>query len=138
MASPTVLTAAFAVLLLAADDPKKVPDTIQGDWTAVAATVNGVTEKAADGGRLVFSFTDKEIRINDNGREEKGTYRLNIAKKPITIDIATDKAKEILGIVEVDGDQLRLCFAPPGLGVGRPASFDAKDCVAITFKRDKK
>jgi uncharacterized protein (TIGR03067 family) len=58
----------------------------------------------------------------------KGTLKLDATKNPKTIDALPDgpagKMGPILGIYEIDGDTLKLCFAAPGME--RPKDFTCK------------
>ena len=134
----------FAVigLMLAADDPKKVPDTIKGTWKAVEFAFDGKTEKAKEDREVKFVITGDKLTVTENNKDAEATYKLDTAKTPITIDITIEKDKlEIKGIVEVDGDSMKLCLALPGGGADRPADFAAKkdsQHVCTTFKREKK
>ena len=74
-------------------------------------------------------------------RAEDVSYSVDLTKKPATIDMRPEKGPKellILGIVEVNGDTMKFCFAKDGLG--RPTEFKAdaeKGVMMITLKRVK-
>lgn len=59
----------------------------------------------------------------------EGTLKIDPTKKPKTIDVTErskveGKPKVFLGIYELDGDKLKVCFAPPGKE--RPTEFSSE------------
>jgi uncharacterized protein (TIGR03067 family) len=125
----------LAVAALAAPADAKPDDVsaadlakMQGDWMVVSMKASG-TEVPDDEAQALFR-TVKENRYSV-ARYSKvvgsGTFKIDAAKMPRTIDSQPDKSpdgKPILGIYEFDGDKLRVCNALPGKP--RPTTFDAK------------
>ena len=111
----------IGVLLVAADNPKDDKkaktdlDKFQGSWLGVEITYNG--DQASKEGAEKVKFTikgDKWTVEQPDGIELQGTLKLDEKKKPKELDATTDDGKTILGIYEVDGDKLKLCYAEPG------------------------
>jgi uncharacterized protein (TIGR03067 family) len=83
-----------------------------------------------DGDKLTF------LRGTDTVSE--GTVKVDAAKTPATIDFVSGKTT-YLGIYELQGDTLRICFVE---GKARPKDVKgtkegAKSVVALTLKRTK-
>ena len=93
-------------------------------------------------GQVTFRFTEGKIQIIEAKREkpEDAAITVDLKKKPATIDIKPEKGpKEMLvkGIIEVNGDTMKLCFARAG---ERPTEFKgdaANGVMMITLKRAK-
>ena len=128
------------------DGMTKELKALAGTWRPVSAENNGYT--ATEG------YLDEDIWIRDaNGRwtmQRDGkpvvewiVRNIDLTKNPKTIDIevaaGTYKGVVYLGIYELDGDTLRICFALPDKPV-RPTEFSAArgSIRALTeFKREK-
>jgi uncharacterized protein (TIGR03067 family) len=73
---------------------------------------------------------------------DRGTYKADESKKPITIDIFPKEGeyagKKLLGIVEQMGDTMRACYDIQGKS--RPTAFETKagsGLVMVVYKRAK-
>lgn len=137
-------------MLLAGFGPRtaftKELKAVAGTWKPISAENNGYKASQEDlkgirwirgsdgkwamrrGGKTILVWTVKKI---------------DATKKPKTIDIevATGEHKGViyLGIYELDGDTLRICFALPDRPE-RPIKFSAGKgsvCALSEFKRDK-
>ena len=151
------IVAALAVLALpagmAAQTTKPVPPkpapakpaaskqaaALQGTW--IITSING--EAAAPGTpELTLTFKgDTYEQALDGKVNERGTVKLDTAKKPMTIDFAItegqDAGKTQLGIIEATGDSLRASFDQPNANK-RPADFEVREgTLAIIGKRKK-
>jgi uncharacterized protein (TIGR03067 family) len=99
-------------------------------------------------GAITIHFADGKLSVTDPGRKgkpEEVEYTADMTKKPATIDIkpraggpggAPDRL--VLGIIEVRGDTMRLCFGKDA--ADRPKEFKAdleKGVAVITLKRVK-
>ena len=99
----------------AGQDAKKVNASLQGTWAV--GTING---KSLDGGpSLLLSFEgDKYFQTMDGTVNERGWYKIDTSKKPMTIDLiiteGDDAGKTQLGVFEVTGDKLRANLNIPG------------------------
>jgi uncharacterized protein (TIGR03067 family) len=141
--TPLVLGLALAVAAPApktADEPP--PAKLEGEW--VVESMDGPKTDAEGTGAITARFADGKVAIKEPKREkaEVAAYTVDLTKKPATIDIRPDqgpKDQVILGIIEVKGDTLKLCFAHGGMG-DRPTEFKgdpAKGVMFITLKRVK-
>jgi uncharacterized protein (TIGR03067 family) len=135
-------------LLVAADSPKddaadKDLKKLEGSWVLASGEDNGkkVSEEALKNARLTIEGDRHTVQMGKTSY--RGTHKLDPAMKPKTIDITDTegpfKGKTVLGIYEVDGDEFKLCYAPPG--EDRPKDFSAKAGTGFRFhvwKREKK
>ncbi|MEO6811228.1 MAG: TIGR03067 domain-containing protein [Isosphaeraceae bacterium] len=102
-------------------------ELIQGPWKIVSITQDGTKEsdESVHGGRIEFSEDGYTVRANDQ-IVEQGSQSLDSSKQPKTIDFKITrgpaKGKTQPGIYQLEGDQLRVCFAHPG-GSDRPKQF---------------
>ncbi len=125
-----VLVAASPVV--AADTPedaaRKEYARFEGAWKIVSLEIEGkkLPEMFFKGSRLVLK--GPEFTYQEGGMTSKGTYRVDVSKKPKQIDITfsdgPEKDKTLLGIYELDGDTYRLCINPTGKD--RPTEFAGK------------
>jgi uncharacterized protein (TIGR03067 family) len=136
-------------LLLAAGAPskdelaKKDLDAMKGSWQAVGGEEDGkpVKEEDAKQFKLVLDG-DKYTFTIENMSKEEGTLKLDPGQKPKAVDVmittGTDKGKTQLGVYDIEGDTLKLCFVPPG--AERPRALAAKEgsmSSLFIFKRQK-
>lgn len=135
-----------AGLLLAADskdDIKKELDPLQGTWVAVSLERDGKALPEDQLKILTRTVKGDQYVITRSGETVgKGSFKVDPTKKPKTIDITRDEAKDgvILGIYELDGDKYKICYSAPG-SKERPKEFAAKEGSGNTlavWKRDKK
>jgi uncharacterized protein (TIGR03067 family) len=126
---------------------KKDPEAIQGTWKVVSLEDGGkeVPKDALDqaapklifkGDKYTFTAMDKTV--------EEGTFKLGAAKDLKTIDLAitegNDKGKTQVGIYQLSGDTLKVCFAVPG-DKDRPTTFASKAeprTLLVVLKKEKK
>lgn len=137
-------------LTLAAPGSKKPeeppPARLEGGW--VVESIEGPKNDTPPG-TVTMHFADGKISITDparNGRAEEAGYTADLTKKPATIDIRPKLAggpaggpdTAVLGILELKGDTLKICF---GRDMGtRPTEFKAdfeKGIMVIHLKRAK-
>jgi len=128
------LLLALALFLLkdgsahAKDANKKDLEKMQGDWAQVSFVVDGDKHPDDEAQALFRSMKDDKYTIYQFKKViGKGTFKLDAAKKPKTIDAITTvggRSLTLLGIYELDQDTLKLCFAPPGKP--RPTDFTSK------------
>lgn len=108
-------------LTLAAPAPKEAPKTapkLDGTWeiTDAEGPKEAKDELAKNSVRFVFAektLTVMMSRPDGKDRNEEATYEADFTKKPVTIDIMPTKGPKgeiVRGIIEIDGDKLKLCF----------------------------
>jgi uncharacterized protein (TIGR03067 family) len=146
---PMLVLCAAASLLIAADDKnndaaKKDVEQLQGEWVMESHEINGhkLDEDRAKEYRRTVKDNRFEVKLGDKTVIE-GTFALDPAKKPKTIDITLEngeqKGEKMLGIYELDGDTYKVCIGAPG--IDRPTEFvskpDSNHGLTI-WKRQKK
>lgn len=133
----------LAVILIAwparGDDPKADDKAAQGTWELTEAELGGMKLTLKD---VVLTLEDGKYTLKAESLD-KGTYTLNAAKKPKEVDIkGTDgpnKGKTILGIYQLDGDTMKVCYDLSGKGA-RPTEFKTAAGTQLflaTYKRKK-
>jgi uncharacterized protein (TIGR03067 family) len=122
------------------DDAKKmegewqVTDWVQGGTPLGAGALEGCTW-TVKGDKYTFVL---------GGNTEEGTFKLDPAKKPATIDLditaGNCKGNKQEGIYKIEGDTMTFCFNRPG-AAGRPGDFksteDGDTFIVATLKRKK-
>lgn len=135
-------------LVAGAPAPKETPKPelkLEGDW--VVERFEGPKETPP--GSVTVTFTADRILIKEPMRDkpEEAVYTADLKKKPATIDIRPGRAGGpggappvdiiVKGIVGMDGELLKLCFAREG---ERPTEFKGdleKGVILIILKRAK-
>jgi uncharacterized protein (TIGR03067 family) len=98
----------------------------QGTWTVESSTTGGMDLPAADLKAFILTF-EGDTHTLKRGDElvQVGTQKLDPSKSPKAIDMimtaGPNKGAVMLGIYEIDGDTLRVCFDPQGKK--RPTEF---------------
>src|SRR5207253_6260991 len=92
--------------------------------------------------RSIFSADGSAMVQREGKTIIKGNFKIDPTKKPkqseATYTEGELKGKTVLGIYEVDGDNMRICSALPGKD--RPTEFSSKEGsghALITYKREK-
>jgi uncharacterized protein (TIGR03067 family) len=110
----------------AGDAARKDRDQLQGTWEVVAAERDGKPLDRIKGGKLAISGQNFTIQTA-SGAELKGDYRLDPGKKPKAMDLThTEGAlrdKTWQAIYQLDGEELKICYAETGSGKDRPTEF---------------
>jgi RNA polymerase sigma factor (sigma-70 family) len=124
------------------DADQKDEDKIVCTWAIVSAERAGqkVPEELFKEDKWIFA-TDGEMTAEFNGKEHRGTYKLDPAKKPKEITITTNDGKTQPSIYKLDGDTLTICMGDEDLGTGRPTEFATKEgtkVILFVLKREKK
>jgi uncharacterized protein (TIGR03067 family) len=136
---PHALVLVGAALLLAADTPKedaarKELKKLQGTWTAVESQMEGLKDTKIHV-KLQWVFQGKELFVKSGDKRVKqGSVEVDPSRKPKTIDLLIEGKPVLLGIYELKGDTLTVCWA----GKERPKEFKAKgNTVVNILKREK-
>jgi uncharacterized protein (TIGR03067 family) len=114
---------------------------MQGKWKFTAHVMGDKAAPPEQLEKMTITFTgDKfSVRIGDKV-VQAGTNTLDPSKKPGHVDsmVLEGKGKggTMLGIFEMKGDKMKVCFDPEGKS--RPSSFIAKEGqFSATIQRDK-
>jgi uncharacterized protein (TIGR03067 family) len=110
-------------------------DRLQGAWVPVAVETNGVKFPDALLKSARFTIAGTSLTAQMGGQVEKATITVDPTKTPRTIDLlgteGMSKGKKQPGIYELNGDQLKLCFAKED-APDRPTSFTSLPGSFIT------
>jgi uncharacterized protein (TIGR03067 family) len=129
-----------AALVVGAPAPKETPKEtpkLEGDW--IVESFEG--PKDGPPGLITMRFTEGKISVIEGKREkpEEALYTADLKKK--TIDIRPQRGNKdvvVLGLIEVNGDTMKLCFTKEG--GERPKEFKgdaANGVMMINLKRVK-
>ena len=119
-----------------AQDTKKEQEKLQGTWSVVTAERDGAADDGIKNDKLVIAGDKITIKKGGGGDEEPVTFTTDPTKKPKQIDVNAG-GQVILGIYDLDGENLKLCISKGG---ERPAEFTTKagsNRMLVTLKRDK-
>ena len=111
----------------------------QGRW--VISAINGKSVAAA-GTEIALTITgDTYAQIVDGKVAERGTLKIDTAKKPMTIDLTIkegdDAGKPQVGLVEVSGDTMTLHLSMPGSTTRPPSLALTPGFVLFTARKAK-
>jgi uncharacterized protein (TIGR03067 family) len=146
---PAFVTLLFLpVVLLADDDPSDITGTtpaskiqdkgLEGKWENTSTRYAG-KEVQLSAEKAVLTFRGDAVTLKMGEATHAGTFKVDKAKTPKTLDITPDDSPPLRVIYEVTGDELRICSREQGKD--RPTEFAAKqgDGTSInTYKRLKK
>lgn len=122
-----VLLALFVHAPLRADDAKKDVNALQGKWSVVSLTRDGKTEAISKDAVRVMDGDAYTMKLHQL-LTIKGTFKIDPTTNPKAIETTAStgpyKDKPLLGIYELDGDSLKICYAPSGKD--RPTEFSSK------------
>jgi uncharacterized protein (TIGR03067 family) len=129
--------------LTAADEKKDVPKELapfQGTWKLVKVEADGkpLPEKDFAEGRFTFEGTKLSVLEDAKQKPDGGTFVVDTAKDPHTIDFVTSAGNKGLGIYKFEKDgKLTLCFVK-GRGAARPKAFGEAGSVLVVLEKVKK
>lgn len=150
-----VMIAVFAVAVPDRADPTlkevKPPlqEQLQGEWRMFKASAGGRDEDPQKVDGTVLVVKDKNMAIREAGRNhtEDVAFTLDETKKPVAIDLMTGRGdpkngrEKVLGIIQVEGDTLTICFHKGGGGGMRPSEFASpagSEFSVLQFRRVRK
>ena len=144
--APTAVALLLGLMLaggVRADTAEKEFPKLHGTWIVVSAEKDGQAFDRITGGKLVVKDQNFAI-VTKNGTEMKGDLVLAPGKKPKHIDFTHQEGllrdKTWQGVYELDGDELKLCYAEADTNKDRPTEFKtAQDSglLLIVMKRKK-
>jgi uncharacterized protein (TIGR03067 family) len=107
-------------------DVQKELKKLQGTWTFESVEVGGKKESAADFKGMTVTFEGDKFTVKKGDEViQVGTEKLDPSKSPKTVDVTVaeglNKGAVMLGIYEISGDTLKVCFDPEGKK--RPTEF---------------
>jgi uncharacterized protein (TIGR03067 family) len=107
-------------------DLEKEARKFQGTWTFESSETGGKQLPAGDLKGLLLTFEgDKHTVKKGDEVIQVGTQKLDPSQSPKAIDVTMtagpNKGAVMLGIYEIDGDTLKVCFDPQGKR--RPTEF---------------
>jgi len=122
-----VLALCGAVQVLGAETVN--PKAIEGVWSCVEAVNNGNKLPAEKAAQLKLTLTDKQFKTQLGEQVLfDSTYTLDASKTPVEIEMLGNegdlKGKPALGIIELKGGTLTLCYVMPG--GKRPKGFESQ------------
>jgi uncharacterized protein (TIGR03067 family) len=101
---------------------------MQGDWIAIESKQNGIKHPPEDAQTLFRTISNDKFSVFRYSKKlSEGTFKIDPTQSPKTIDsrlASTPDGPPILGIYEFDGENLRICNAPPGKP--RPKDFGCR------------
>jgi uncharacterized protein (TIGR03067 family) len=110
---------------------------LQGTWVVKSATHDGKPANEMKMGHVVFSNDQLTVQASD-GKTQKYTFKIGLNQKPKVMELIPEKAVANAAagnvIYELDGDNLKICIAPPDR---RPTEFTDKGAVLILLTRKK-
>jgi len=116
----------------------------QGTWTFESSETGGEKLPIGELKALILTFEGPKHTVKKGDDViQVGTQKLDPSKSPKTIDVTIaegpNKGTVMLGIYEIDGDTLKVCFDPQGKK--RPTEFKStpgSDNFVNVHKRVKK
>jgi uncharacterized protein (TIGR03067 family) len=136
------LLTAGSPLLGGGKDGAAVLKKIEGTWRFVAHEANGQKSPPEELAQLKITFSGDKFTVTQQGKVvQAGTHKLDPSKKPAQIDAmiteGQGKGGTMLGVYELDGNTIRVCFDPTGKE--RPTSVTGKrDQMSAVIEREKK
>lgn len=128
----------LALLITAAAPHTDDQESIQGTWNVISAADNGHRTPKAALKDLKFVITRHKITYKFLEKTTVWTYQLEANRKPKWIDLR-DGEETNLGIYELEGDNLKICFAEGRKGE-RSTAFESKsnsvNDVLIILRRE--
>lgn len=120
-------------LVSAREAADKELDKFQGKWELTSSEKDGKKQSA----EMTRTVTGSSYTMTVKGKEAgKGTIKVDASASPKAIDIVREGGKPMLGIYAFEGEEQKVCFAPPGKE--RPKEFTSKDGNTLSvWKRVK-
>ena len=124
-------------------DVEKELKKFQGTWTFESVEAGGKEESAAEFKGMTVTFAGDRFTVKKGDEViQVGTQKLDPSKSPKSVDVTVteglSKGAVMLGIYEISGDTLKVCFDPEGKK--RPTEFKGVSGAQtlVVHKRVKK
>ncbi|HEY1859632.1 MAG TPA: TIGR03067 domain-containing protein [Gemmataceae bacterium] len=123
-----------------ADAVKKELAKLEGSWKMVSMEIDGNKASEDDVAKIVLVLKGENYSVEGADQEFKGTLTFDPTKKPKTVERketeGPGKGETGHGIYELEGDELKLCFAANGKD--RPGKFTGEEGHQLfVFQRKK-
>jgi uncharacterized protein (TIGR03067 family) len=124
------------------DAGEDVLKKIQGTWKFVAQEMDGKALPKEEVAKQTITFERDKWTVHRDGKVvQVGTHKFDPGKKPAQVDAVVtegeDKGSTMLGIYELKGDTIKVCFDPKGKE--RPSDFTSKaGRMRAIVEREKK
>jgi uncharacterized protein (TIGR03067 family) len=117
------------------------PQAIEGVWSCVEAVNNGNRLPAEKASQLRLTLTNNQFKTQLGEQVLfDSTYTLDVTKTPAQIEMLGNegdlKGKPALGIIQLEGGVLTLCYVMPG--GERPKAFESQPGSMATLAVWKK
>jgi uncharacterized protein (TIGR03067 family) len=123
----------FAVAAAQEDKPKADQELLQGAWLLTAGEFPDDKPKGQSTKDQRLAFVGDNFVFSRPGASTRGRYRLSPAKQPKALDLLMS-GDRIVGIYELTGDDLKLCFGARD----RPTTFQTSATQGLlVLRRDK-
>jgi uncharacterized protein (TIGR03067 family) len=98
-------------------------DVIQGTWQVETVIDDGLewADEIRDMVKFHVNGDNLEIKLGEVAM--KGSYKVDEAKKPKTLDVTLESGEKIIGIYELMGDKVKFCLTLDEKGTKRPKEF---------------
>lgn len=121
-----------------APEAKKDEDLFQGRWKVVAVEHGGKKAQAKDFAKWTLTVAGDKMTARDGDEVmDESTFRLDAKAKPRAIDLTLmsgpQSGKKVLGLYELEGDRLVVCFGEPGKD--RPKEVRSPEGSEVTLLR---
>ena len=124
-------------------DVEKELKKFQGTWTFESVEAGGKVVPAAEFKGVTVTFEGDRYTVNKGDQViQAATQKLDPSRSPKTLDVTVaegpNKGAVMLGIYEISGDTLKVCFDPEGKK--RPTQFKSVSGsqTLVVHKRVKK
>jgi uncharacterized protein (TIGR03067 family) len=113
---------------------RREQELLERNWRMVSIEFDGARMPAEEVRSCSLSFKSGKFSSRMGERQTNGTYHIDPAKTPKSMDIVhtdgPEKDKKWALIYSLEGDTLRIC-GPTEVGRDRPTGFDAKGGIGI-------
>jgi uncharacterized protein (TIGR03067 family) len=144
MHNPLFLIVVVSVAVADSDEAvKKEKKALAGGWTVVSAQRDGEALPEDEARKLRLVITEERITLKQGEKANQLMYRLNLSARPSEIELVPNdgpqKGKPLSGIYELNGDNLKVCFAlkPDAKRPDRFSTRSDSDTMLLILKREK-